>query len=217
MNGDIIERLSSFSVAIAAIIGLVRLKKIDKAFIPFIMLMWLALLNEIVTPFISKQTGSNAVNTNVYCLLEAILITIFFKKLGLFQKTQKWFAIVLILFIGVWIIENFFISKITQFGSYFIIVYSFGVALMSISMVNRLILQEKKSLLYNSVFLICVGFIIFYTYAALVEIFWVYGFKPNSNFSAYVYRILTYINLFINLIYALALIWIPVKRNYILL
>src|SRR5258705_13592871 len=130
MSGDFIGLLSSFSLAIGAIIGLVRLKKIDQAFIPFIILMWLGLINEIISQSVVNHGLSNAINTNVYSLFEAILITIFFKKLDLFQNVKKWFAIILILFIGVWLVESFFISWITQFSSYFMIVYSFGVVLM---------------------------------------------------------------------------------------
>ena len=84
-------------------------------------------------------------------------------------------------------------------------------------MINRLILDERSGLIKNSVFLITIGFIVFFTYKILIEIFWVYGLNASRDFRVEVYRIMTYINLAINLIYALAVLWIPKKREYTLL
>jgi hypothetical protein len=216
MSYEIIDLLS-YSVAIAAIIGLVRINKIDRTFIPFIILMFLGLLNESLSSFLIRKGYSNAINANIYSLLEAILITIFFRKLGLFDRAKKMYSWLLLLFIAVWVTENFIISKITVFNSYFNITYSFAVVLMSITMINRVIIEAKKGLLTSPVFLICIGFTIFFIYTALIEIFWVYGLNSSPEFSTSVYRIMTYINLLVNLIYALAILWIPRKREYILL
>jgi hypothetical protein len=182
-------------------------------------LIWLGLFNEIISSIVIFQYGySNAVNTNVYCLFESVLITFFFKKIGLFQRQEKWFIVIVTLYVMVWLVESFLNLSFLRINSYFNILYSFVIVLMSISMINRLILEEKKSLLYNSIFLICVGFIIFFTYAVLVEIFWLYGFMLKSEFNVNIYRILTLINLFVNtVIYSLAILWIPRKREYILL
>jgi hypothetical protein len=216
MSYEIIDLLS-YSVAIAAIIGLIRINKIDRTFIPFIILMFLGLLNESLSSFLIRKGYSNAINANIYSLLEAMLITLFFKKLGLFDRVKKMYLWLLILFVVVWVTENFIISKITAFNSYFNITYSFAIVLMSITMINRVIIEAKKALLTSSVFLICIGFTIFFIYAALIEIFWVYGLNSSPEFSTSVYRIMTYINLLVNLIYALAILWIPRKREYILL
>ena len=84
-------------------------------------------------------------------------------------------------------------------------------------MINRLIPEERGKLVKNSIFLVAIGFIAFYTFNSLIEIFWVYGLNASKDFRAGVYRIMTYINLIVNLIYAIAVLWIPRKREYTLL
>jgi hypothetical protein len=209
--------LLSYSIVFAAIIGLVRFKKISIAFLPFLLFVWLGLTNEVVSYFTGKYLRNNAVNNNIYVLLEACLILWQLKKWGLFQNAKKVFTGFLITFVLFWIIEFFFVYKITYVTSYFRIFYSFVIVLMSINMVNSLILSENKSLLKNPVFLICIGFIIFFTYKLLVEIFWVYGLNGSKTFRTNVYHILAFVNLFANLIYALAALWAPRKPTFIML
>lgn len=196
---------------------MVRFKKVDRAYLPFILLLWVGLLNEIITVVSIDLFKSNAVTSNIYVLVESLLILWFFKNLRLGRKNNKRFHFVALLFIAVWITDNFFISRITRFSSYFRILYNFITVLMSIHMINRLILDERSGLIKNSVFLITIGFIVFFTYKILIEIFWVYGLNASRDFRVEVYRIMTYINLAINLIYALAVLWIPKKREYTLL
>lgn len=83
-------------------------------------------------------------------------------------------------------------------------------------MINRIIITERKSLIRNPVFIICLAFIIYFTYKVLLEIFWLYGLNSSREFRVEVYNIFKYINLFANLIYALAILWIPRKREYML-
>jgi len=208
--------LFSYSIGIAAVITIFKRKGFDKKFKPFFLFIWMGLLAEIVTTFFIYNGFSNAVVTNIYVLFEAFLITWQFKKWGLFNKANKWLFTFLLIFLSVWVIENFIISNIMKFSSYFRIVYSFALVLMSISMINRIIITERKSLIRNPVFIICLAFIIYFTYKVLLEIFWLYGLNSSREFRVEVYNIFKYINLFANLIYALAILWIPRKREYML-
>jgi hypothetical protein len=63
-------------------------------------------------------------------------------------------------------------------------------------------------------FLICNAFIIYFTFKILVEAFWLYGVNESVNFQAMVFDISSYINVFTNLIYALAVLWMPMKRVF---
>src|SRR5688572_2083001 len=92
--------LFSFSIAIAALIGLVRFEKISPVYYPFLFCTWLALLNEIINYILARATGNNIININIYVLLEAILITWQFKKWGLFYGSTYLYIIILGLFIS---------------------------------------------------------------------------------------------------------------------
>lgn len=207
----------SFSIGIAGIIGVIRFNKINPIFYPFIFLIWLGLVNEIISFLLIRSGYSNAVNSNIYVLLESILIAWFFKYQGLFNEKYWNFAGVIILLVTLWVVQNFIISSIHRFTSYFNVVYSFIIVLMSIHLINRLIIREKRMIVRNPIFIICIGFILFYLCAVLIEIFWIYGLNSSKEFRFQVYQIMTIINLIVNLIYALAVLWIPRKQEYTLL
>ncbi len=207
----------SFSIAIPAIIGCIRSKQIDTAYYPFIFLLCLGLLNETISYLLTRSGYSNAINANIYSLTEGLLITTFFHKLNLFNKQKKLYVLIISSLVILWALDKFFITSIKEFSSYFSFFASLTYVLMAISMINRLLLVEKKRIVRNGLFLICFGIIVFFTYALLLEIFWYYGLNSSRQFRLKVYRIMTYINLVTNLIYALAILWIPRKREYTLL
>jgi hypothetical protein len=87
---------------------------------------------------------------------------------------------------------------------------------MSIAVLNILLTRERKSLLSHPVFLFCISFIIYYFYKVLVEAFWVYGLNSGKGFRMRVYAILMYINAFTNIMYAIAILWIPKRQRFTL-
>ena len=209
-----IRLIFSFSIIIPVVISWIRFKKINPAYYPFIFLLWLGLLNEILNYTIVKITHSNAVNSNIYALLESLLITWQFYTWKLFSRHKSLYIFIICAFAGVWITENFIISAITSISSYFRIIYSFIIVLMSIAVINMLLVRERKFMITNPVFLLCITFIIYYTYNVLVETFWLYGL--SKEFRVKVHRIEEFINVFANIVYSLAIIWMPIKQRFTL-
>lgn len=216
MNYNLVVILS-FTIAIAAIIGLVKFRRIDAVYYSFIFLMWLGLINEIVSFIVIRSKHSNAINSNIYVLLEAVLIVWFFNRQALFDASKKLFKWLILFYVLAWTLENTWMSSIKKFNSYFIVVYSFATVLMSITQINRLFYRERRMMLSNSVFLICIGFILFYTCKVLIEVFWIYGLNSSKEFRFQVYRIMTFVNVIVNLIFAFAVLWMPKKQEYTLL
>jgi hypothetical protein len=210
----LLSAIWSLSIGIAAIIACWRFSVIHPVFRPFIFYVWLAFANEILSIILAKVIHTNAVNSNIYVLLESLLLVWQFRKWGLFERYKIIFSGLLAVLVLAWAFENFIFSSIFRFSSWFRIFYSFIIVLLSISLLNRLILREKGFLLKNPIAMICLTFIVYYTYKILVEIFWVYGLNENSIFRSKVYFILNYINLFSNLIYALAVLWMPTKHRF---
>ena len=206
----------SLTVSIAVLIGWIRFSKIGPVFYNFIFLITIALLNEMVGMVLSKIYQSNAVSINIYSLLEGLIITWQFKRWGLFRR-KTLFYFLFILLPAVWCFEVFYLSSLFEFTSYFIIVNCLVIVLLSISMINKLLVTDSAPLLTNSIFLICMCFITLYTYNALIEVFWIYGLDASRSFRLYIYRIFYFINLLTNLTYALAVLWIPKKREFIVL
>jgi hypothetical protein len=204
----------SLSVIPSVIIGWIRFPKIGSTFIPFLLLITIAMINELTSFIVIRNHHSNAINTNIYSLLEGILIVWQFERWKLFKKCTLYILITLIL--TCWCIEIFLISNGNSFVSYFIIISSFIIITLSTNMINKLLLDQKP-LLTNSLFLICICFIIAYTYNAIAEIFWMENFNLDPAFSRFVYRVFCVVNLLTNLTYVLAVLWIPRKRIFIVL
>lgn len=211
MNYTLIT-LFGFSISVAAIVGWIRVKQISPIYYPFLICIWLALLNETLSFVLEKAGLYSNVNNNIYVLGESLLISWQFQKWKLLSR--KMFIIVMAGLILTWTIENIIINSIFNITSYYRILYSFLIVLMSITQLNVLIARERKSLFKNSAFLLCIGFIIYYTYKVLVEMFWLYGLNSGSGFRKSVYAILLYLNFFVNLIYALAVLWMPRKHRF---
>ena len=205
----------SFSITGAAVIACIRAKKVSTDFIPFLLTVSLAFFNEVASFIISKAGYSTNINNNIYILLESLLITWQFQRWGLFERGKKWYYGILIFYILFWTFDFFIIHTITYVSSYFRIAYSYITVIMSISIINRLIIHERACLLKNSIFLVCFAFIIYYTYKVLLEVFWVNGLNASRVFRMKVYDLYACINLFANLIYALAVLWMPRKLPYI--
>lgn len=203
-------------MALGALIGLIRIRQVDRRFLPFIGLLWLGLLNEFISDFSIKHWQTNAPNTNIYFLFEAFLIVWQFAEWRLFSKRRTGWVIAFS-FVAVWVCEVLLFKGIQQFSSYYHIFACFVCVLLSIQYINRLIFSNSRLSLKNPEFLICSGFIFFNTLMVLVEVFWIYGLDVDFNFSARVYEIITYVNLLTNLIFAIAALWIPRKQTYLVL
>ncbi len=210
-----LNAIISLTIGIGPIIGWVRFHKIDPAFLPFLLLLTIGFLNEVVSIILMKYGYTNIINFNSFKIIESVLLLWQFKNWKLFEKHRNLFYGLMFLFTASWVGENIFIS-LQGFNSYFIVAQSFILVLLSISMINIIVLADSTPLFRNPVFLICLGLVIYFTYALLVEIFWVFGLNRSRQFRLHIYEIMSYISLLTNLIFAFAFLWIPMKLQYIL-
>lgn len=212
MNYTLIVILGS-SVMIPAILAIFRINKIDRIYFPFLICIWLGLLNEVLNfILINEFHVSNSINTNIYCLLEALLYIWLFKNFDLFRH-QRIYVLLVSFICLTWLIDHLVISDITTFNSYFTVTYSLVIVGMSIILINRLIVT-KYDLLRNPMFLICAGLIIYFSLLALTQIFWLYGLNSSKIFRQNIYRIMACVNLSVNLIFSLAILWMNRKQEF---
>lgn len=212
---DLYTNISAFSVLVAGIIGLIRFKTIGRSFYPFLFLIWLAALNEILSFILSSSGRYTPVNNNVYVLLEALLITHFFKWQGLFKQHVLVYYSIIALLVFSWCLEAVMVN-LTSDLSYFRIIGSYVIILMSIITLNRLVVSGEPGLLKNPRFLIALSFLFYFLYKALVEPFYLYQLAPSGPLTTLVIMIHNANNLLSNLTFALALLWMPRKQPSIL-
>ncbi|HEX7905833.1 MAG TPA: hypothetical protein VF487_18305 [Chitinophagaceae bacterium] len=211
-----LNALFSLSIGIGAIICWVRYKRTDPAFVPFIWLLSFGLLNEITSISIMHAGHSNAINYNLFALIESLLVTWQFRRWGLFNQQLKLYYFLQLLYPVALGVEWLASPPERVFNSYFFIGHSIIIVLMSISQINRLLFSLSRNMGREPVFLICMGLAIYFTYTVLVEVFWVYGLNQSKVFRLGIYEILSYVNLFTNLLFAFASLWMPLKSQYIM-
>ena len=201
----IFKVIVNFFLFIPAIMGIIYLKKIHNFFYPFILLLWIGILNEGIGIYTSYQHNTNAVNSNIYCLAESLIITYLFNTWKLFNNPKVYYAL-LILFPVAWAAENFVFGSILRFNSFFTVFYSFITVLESVIFINKLLISEQESLLKNAQFIICMAFIIFFTYNLFIEIWWKYSSGFSNSFNISLHNIFIAINLFINILFSYAIL-----------
>lgn len=207
--------LFSLSIAPAGVAALYRRTKTDPFYQPFLLLTVVGLVNELASLLLIYNGYSNYFNYNAYALFEALVIGWQFARAGLFVRV-RWLYGLLQAVVSVWWLIELLWRPMYSFSSYFIISHSLFIVLMSISYLNRMIFEESGPLWRHPMFLICIGFIVYFTYAALIEICLVFGLGSSKFFRLRVYSLLVYINALVNFIYFAAILWMPTKRRYIL-
>lgn len=211
MKSQILLYTFSFSIFIAGIIAIVRYKKIDISFYPFLYCVWIACINELLSFCLYKNHQITSINNNIYVLIESIFILLFFKGLRFWRKRKFIFEVIMISLIIFWISENFVLGKITVLCIYFRILYSLIIVLISINIINEILINNRKR---KATFTLCVAFIIYFTFKVFIYTFWISGLSQIFLFG--LFTIMIYINLLTNLIYAVAVLWMPRKVEFTL-
>lgn len=214
MNNFIFKIILGYSSLIAFVIALIRIKNIRADFYPFVLLIFIGLLNETLSVICIYTHNTNAFNSNVYVLIEFLLLLFqFYNWNGSHIKRYYWLGIA---GAGVWLADNMIIHSITENNSLFRVFYSFAITFLSINQLNKILIFEKGPLLKNAMFIISIGFLVFFGSKAFVESFNVFRVGFSDVFLINIWTILYFVNLVTNLLYAVAMLWIPEKQKFIL-
>jgi hypothetical protein len=196
----------------------VRLGRIDRRYQPFFIQLWAGFITELISyyVFIKIAHRSNALPTNIYVLIEWILIAWQFHVWGLLRTRKKtWYFLVLFLS-AIWVTENLVLGHIREFPPYFRFFDSFIIVLLSVNKINFMITHENRNLFRNPQFLICIGFIIYFIYRIIYE--WAYqvSLSDKTEITSAIISGFAYINAVTNVIFAIALLSIPRSEKFTL-
>jgi hypothetical protein len=215
--GSLFLFLVSQSILLPFIAGLVRLRRIGAAYRPFFILITAAIIVEAINFYLIKvRHHSNAIATNIYVLVECMLIFWQFHVWGWLRSRSWAFPAVLGAFFLGWGVENLWLGHIVEFPPYFRFLYSFLVVLLSVNKINFMITHDNRSLLRNPDFLICIALIIFFIYKIIYE--WAYqtSLFGLSNITSSIIMLFGYFNALTNIIFAIAFLLIPAPQKFTL-
>jgi hypothetical protein len=199
------------------VIGLFRINQLESADKPFLYIIAATISNEIVYKILAKFLIYSSITYNIYSILDCVLCLFLFYNWNAF--TKKKLLILFFTFILIWIADTLIPpSKILEKDNfYFRIAYSIVIVLFSINIANALIVQESNKIIKNPRFLICVAFIISFTYLILFILlppvlpaqYQTFKYVLNSL------NIYNYISIIQYVLFTLAMIWLPKKKKYI--
>lgn len=208
--------LFAFSIFLPALVAMYRFENINRIYYPFLVLLWIAAMNELLSFLLLMNRLPNFINNNVYGLIESMLIVLLFKNLGVLHNRKKLFYTLIAALLAVWLIENVVFSHLEGIGVYFRLTSSLAIVLLSISMLNISLVDTKMNVFKNPDFLICTCYIVYFTFRIIIEMFWLYGLNSSDRFQLLVYELLNYVNLICNLIFMFAVLWMPRKQVFIM-
>ncbi|OQP55271.1 hypothetical protein A4D02_02875 [Niastella koreensis] len=153
---------------------------------------------------------------NIYSYVDFLLFLWLFSNWGLFNRKKSTVIAIAGAFFIAWVVTNIiFTSFINKANLYFFILYSFALIFFSVSTFNRMVVHERSSIFRNPKFWICLGVIIFYSFFIVYSSTGVtFMYVPSKEFRRGLQAIMVYSNLLVNLLYAVAVIWIPRKKNF---
>ena len=216
MNSILFIFFTSQIIIIPTIIGAIKYNHIDESFHPFVWLCGCLTLNDIIK-FVLIQNGiTNGVSYNVFILIICMIYLILFYRWGVFQHKKYWLPVLMALMTIIWVADHFLIAgyRLTQFTIYFRTSFALLLVLLSVNIINQLVVSEKKSLWKNPKFIICATLVFYYTYRIIYNAFSLNGM--SHSFLFLMSNLNRYFLIGFNLIFALAAIWIPRKKNFTL-
>lgn len=215
---DTIQFILSLSIVFAAILGVVRYRVIDPSYYPFLYYTWIVVGIELTMRILMVNGMRDTFSTvlNSYAYVEFALFTWLFHNWRLFNGSRKVFYGLLIVFFIAWFLITFILRHYDQPNFYFRILFSFALIFYSVSMFNRLVVHVRGNIFKDSKFLICVGIIIFYSFFIVVcASSSVFRGGTSKIFFRNLQAINVYSNLLVNILYAVAIIWMPRKKIFI--
>ena len=208
----------SLSIGLAVIIGIVRFRRIASSYYPFIFNCIAALAVEILNRILTLTGHPDAfiLVQNIFSYVDFYLFLWLFHNWGLFNRKKSIFLTIAGVCFILWLLEGILLTGFIKHNLYFFTLYAFALIFFSVSTFNKAVVHERISIFKNPKFWICIGIIIFYSFFILVVVMSISLFKYNvsKEFRRGVWAIGVYSNLLVNILYAVAVIWVPRKKSF---
>ena len=203
------------SIIFSVIIGIVRWRVIDLAYYPFIYNIIIVLLVEIINGMHTYSVATVEL-LNIYSIIDFCLFAWLFHNWGLFNYKRKWLLIIISTAGAVWVYITFFVTGFSYINNPFLLLYSAALIFFSVTTFNKIVVQERVNIFTNAKFWICIGIIIFYSFFIVTRATDLSAgllLNISKPFLQRLQKINNYSNVLVNLLFAVAVIWIPRKKN----
>lgn len=209
----------SYGTLFLAILSIVFLylyrKSIDQLFLPFAVFTGLAFLGDVIIKLVIASGQHSAVYANCYVLIEfPVFLWMYYTWSS--KKNVLLFVLLFIIGLLVWIYDNFIYSSITITTSVYRIYYSIVLIFCSVNQTNKIIFSDQDNIWKDTIFIVSVVSIVYYSFRAFIESMFFFQTEMSNQFMRDVYLIMMFVNFFSHLIYTLAILCIPTRKEFTL-
>jgi len=205
--------------------GLTRFKKMDPAYYSLVFIFGAATIAEFARFVMiylyytrnQEEIFRSYIGYNIYVLAIGLLYTHLFFKWGNFGKQVWLYRALMISLPLVWTLEHFVVygNQVHAQTMVYRLYYAFLLCLYAIQHINRLLVSERGSLLRNASFLVCFCILFFFLPYIITEGIFLFKPKVSLQFGDAVFLFRSIANPINYLIFTIAVLWIPPKKNFI--
>ncbi len=215
----ILADILSYGTLLLAILSIVFLylyrKSIDQLFLPFAVFTCLAFLGDVVIKLVIASGQHSAVYANCYVLIEfPVFLWMYYTWSS--RKNASLFIALFLVGLFVWAYDNFIFSSITITTSVYRIYYSMVLIFCSVNQINKIIFSDQDNIWKDTIFIVSVVSIVYYSFRAFIESMFFFQAEMSNQFMRDVYLIMMFVNFFSHLIYTLAILCIPARKEFTL-
>lgn len=192
-------------LSITGIFAWLKWKKSDENYKPFLAILMVGAVTEIINFLCGRIFQNNRPSTNIYVLVAALLWLFQFSKWNTFGKYPRISIYLAISIILAWIWNLFYVDGILNLLIHYRVYSSFILVILSVHQLNYYIVHYKGDLFKSSIFLICVGLLIQFTLKILTECFYLIN-TSGAHLTSWVGMI------FSTLLYIVAMYYLPQKK-----
>lgn len=192
-----------------------RRKSIGQLFLPFAVYSCLAFIGDVMLKLVIASGQHSAVYANFYVLVEfPVFLWIYYTWSS--RKNALLFIVLFVVGLFIWIYDNFIFSSITITTSVYRIYYSLVLILCSINQTNKILFSDHGSLWKNTIFMVSTVSIVYYSFRVFIESMFFFQAEMSNGFMLNVFMIMKFVNFFAHLVYTLAVLCIPARKEFTL-
>lgn len=205
--------LLNFTLLPAALTGLARWRVVGRDWTPFILLLWIGLINECLSLYRYLHGLNPAPNNNIYTLLEFLFLL---WQFGRWHPARvRLYVLCAVAGTLTWVLDNLVLHTLSRDNGLFRAAYGFTLVILSMEQANIRLLDATPPYRRDPVLLACCGFLLYFSCRAFLEIWHLVGFRFSERFQVGLTLLEDVVNAVTNIIYLTALLCIPAKQRFL--
>jgi len=202
------------TVLLPALLSLFRYRHVSSNNRWLLVLVWLGAVNEVTSLLTALILKSNAGTSNMYLLLETMVLLILFYRWAAISKK----AAICLAFIttGLWCLDNFLFSNIQSFYGFYPLLYSMVMICLAVKLLLRNAAAELYNVFTNGRYVAGGALILYFAMKALTESFFVFDDGLSIQLQTNLVFITLITNAVTNILYVHAILCFSRKEEYLL-